>query len=75
MFFCNLCDGRVVVVLYKIVCYGSPAINLKIRSLRLHAAQAYSRHIFEHEINVKVQKFTKKCMLNTSGCLVILISQ
>ena len=47
----------------------------KIRSLRLHAAQAYSRHIFEHEINVKVQKFTKKCMLNTSGCLVILISQ
>ena len=47
----------------------------KIRSLRLHAAQAYSRHIFEHEINVKVQKFIKKCMLNTSGCLVILISQ
>ena len=26
--------------------------KLKIRSLRLHAAQAYSRHIFEHEINV-----------------------
>lgn len=24
----------------------------KIRSLRLHAAQAYSRHIFEHKINV-----------------------
>ena len=24
----------------------------KIRSLRLHAAQAYSRHIFEHKFNV-----------------------
>ena len=24
----------------------------KIRSLRLHAAQAYIRHIFEHKINV-----------------------
>ena len=24
----------------------------KIGSLRLHAAQAYSRHIFEHKINV-----------------------
>ena len=26
--------------------------RLKIRSLRLHAAQAYSHHIFEHKINV-----------------------
>ena len=26
-------------------------ILLKIGSLRLHAAQAYSRHIFEHKIN------------------------
>ena len=33
MFFCNLCDGRVVVVLYKIVCYGSPAINLENQDL------------------------------------------
>ena len=47
----------------------------KIGSLRLHAAQAYSRHIFEHKINVSVKKFTKKCMLNASGCLVILIPQ
>ena len=47
----------------------------KIRSLRLHAARAYSHHIFEHKINVEVKKFTKKFMLNTSGCLVILISQ
>ena len=36
MFFCNLCDGRVVVVLYKIVCYGSPAINLKNQDLNHH---------------------------------------
>ena len=48
---------------------------IKIRSLRLHAAQACSRYIFEHKINVEVKKFTTKFMLNTSGCLVILISQ
>ena len=31
---------------------GALGITKKIGSLRLHAAQAYSRHIFEHKINV-----------------------